>query len=74
MTNYTRDFRVEIYLRYKNESDKELFNFEEISEQYHSNTCNYVIGVVNLSRLYELRKQLPNMDLFIINTGRKDIN
>lgn len=74
VTNYTRDFRVEIYLRYKNESDKELFNFEEISEQYHSNTCNYVIGVVNLSRLYELRKQLPNMDLFIINTGRKDIN
>jgi len=74
VTNYTRDFRIEIYLRYKNESDKELFNFEEISEQYHSNTCNYVIGVVNLSRLYELRNQLPNMDVFIINTGRKDIN
>jgi len=74
VTNYTRDFRIEIYLRYKNENDRELFNFEEISEQYHSNTCNYVIGVVNLSRLYELRKQLQGMDVFIINTGRKDIN
>ncbi|HOM41876.1 MAG TPA: homoserine dehydrogenase [Bacteroidales bacterium] len=74
VTNYTRDFRIEIYLRYKNENDRELFNFEEISEQYHSNTCNYVIGVVNLSRLYELRHKLPDMDVFIINTGRKDIN
>jgi len=74
VTNYTRDFRIEIYLRYKNESDKELFNFEEISEQYHSKACNYVTGVVNLSRLYELRNQLPDMDVFIINTGRKDLN
>jgi len=73
-TNYTRDFRLEIYLRYRYETDRKLLRFEEISEHFRSKTCNYVIGVVNLSRLYELRKQLPDMDIFIINTGRKDLN
>ncbi|MBP7731023.1 MAG: homoserine dehydrogenase [Bacteroidales bacterium] len=74
VTNYTRDFRIEIYLRYKDEKDKNLFNFEEISEHFRSKNYNYAIGVVNLKRLYELREQLLNMDIFIINTGRKDIN
>ncbi|HCI54598.1 MAG TPA: homoserine dehydrogenase [Bacteroidales bacterium] len=74
VTNYTRDFRIEIYLRYKDEKDKNLFNFEEISEHFRSKTYNYAIGVVNLKRLYELREQILNMDVFIINTGRKDIN
>jgi homoserine dehydrogenase len=69
--NYTRDYRIEIYLRYKNERDRELFNFEEISEQFSSKAYNYVIGVVNLSRLYEIREQLHDMDVFIINTGRR---
>lgn len=74
VTRYTRDFKIEIYLRYRNEKDKELFRFEEISEHFSSKTFNYVIGVVNLQRLYEIREQLPQMDVFIINTGRRDLN
>jgi hypothetical protein len=31
----------------------------------------YVIGVVNLETLYGLREQLPGMDVFIVNTGKK---
>jgi homoserine dehydrogenase len=69
--NYTRNHKLEIYLRYKDEKDKDLFGFEEVSEYFSSKICNYVIGVVNLERLYELRKQLPGMDVFIVNTGRK---
>jgi len=69
--NYTRDHKLEIYLRYKNEKDRELFGFEEVSEYFSSKLNNYVIGVVNLERLYELREQLPSMDVFIVNTGRK---
>ncbi|MFN8211485.1 MAG: homoserine dehydrogenase [Bacteroidales bacterium] len=69
--NYTRNHRLEVYLRYKNEKDRELFGFEEVSEYFSSKIYNYVIGVVNLSRLYELRAQLPAMDVFIVNTGRK---
>jgi homoserine dehydrogenase len=69
--NYTRNHKLEIYLRYKNEKDRDLFGFEEVSEYFSSKLNNYVIGVVNLSKLYELREQLPSMDVFIVNTGRK---
>jgi len=70
---YTRDFKLEIYLRYKNEKDRELFGFEEVSEYFSGKLYKYAIGVVNLGRLYELREQLRNMDVFIVNTGRKGI-
>jgi homoserine dehydrogenase len=69
--NYTRNHRLEIYLRYKDEKDRELFGFEEVSEYFSSKIYNYVIGIVNLERLYQLREQLPGMDVFIVNTGRK---
>jgi homoserine dehydrogenase len=74
VSNYTRNYRIEIYLRYKNEKDKEMFGFEEISETFSGRTYKYVIGVVNLERLYELREQLRNPDVFIVNTGRKGMN
>jgi homoserine dehydrogenase len=74
VSNYTRNHRIEIYLRYKNEKDKEMFGFEEISETFSGRTYKYVIGVVNLERLYELREQLRNLDVFIVNTGRKGMN
>jgi homoserine dehydrogenase len=74
VSNYTRDIRIEIYLRYRNEKDRELFGFEEVSEYFSGRTYKYVIGVVNLERLYTLRKQLPGLDVFIVNTGRKGLN
>ncbi len=74
VSNYTRNFRLEIYLRYKNEKDRELFGFEEVSEYFSGRLYKYVIGVVNLERLYELRKQLNGLDVFIVNTGRNGLN
>jgi homoserine dehydrogenase len=74
VSNYTRDYKIEIYLRYKNEKDKELFGFEEVSEYFSGRLYKYAIGIVNLKRLYELREQLRTMDVFIVNTGRKGIN
>lgn len=68
---YTRDHKIEIYLRYKNENDRDLFGFEEVSEYFSGKLYKYAIGIVNLKRLYELREQLPRMDVFIVNTGRK---
>lgn len=73
ITKYNRDFKLEVYLRYKDEKDVELFGFEEVSEYFSSKFDKYVIGVVNLKNLYELREQLQNMDVFIVNTGRKVI-
>jgi homoserine dehydrogenase len=74
VTNYTRDYRLEVYLRYTDEKDRDIFGFEEVSEYFSSRQYKYVIGIVNLNRLYELREQLPGMDVFIVNTGRKGIN
>jgi homoserine dehydrogenase len=74
VSNYTRNFKLEIYLRYKNEKDRELFGFEDVSEYFSGRIYKYVIGVVNLERLYALREQLRDLDVFIVNTGRKGLN
>ncbi|HLN56809.1 MAG TPA: homoserine dehydrogenase [Bacteroidales bacterium] len=71
VTNYTRDHKLEIYLRYKNEKDRELFGFEEVSEYFSGKFYKYAIGVVCLARLYELKDKLRELDIFIVNTGRK---
>jgi len=34
VSRYTRNFKLEIYLRYNDEQDKELFGFEEVSEYF----------------------------------------
>ena len=74
VSNYTRNYRLEVYLRYKDEKDKDLFGFEEVSEYFSGKLYKYVIGIVNLQNLYKIRKQLPGMDVFLINTGRRDLN
>jgi homoserine dehydrogenase len=74
VTNYTRDFKIEIYLRYLDEKDREMFGFEDVSEYFSGRIYKYVIGVVNLDRLYAMREQLRNMNVFIVNTGRKVFN
>ena len=74
VSNYTRNYKLEIYLRYKNETDKDLFGFEEVSEYFIGRLYKYVIGVVNLERLYSLREQLAGLDVFIVNTGRRGLN
>jgi homoserine dehydrogenase len=71
VSNYTRNFKLEIYLRYKNEKDRKLFGLKEVSEYFSSKSYKYVIGIVNLETLYRFREQMRNMDIFIVNTGRK---
>jgi homoserine dehydrogenase len=74
VSNYTRNFRLEVYLRYQDEKEKELFGFEEVSEYFSSRLYKYVIGIINLEKLYALREQLKDLDVFIVNTGRRDLN
>jgi homoserine dehydrogenase len=72
--NYSRDIKLEIYLRYKDEKDRDLFELEEVSEYFCNNEFKYVIGVVNLKRIYELKDHLRSMDVFIVKTARNGIN
>jgi homoserine dehydrogenase len=71
VSNYTRNFKLQIYLRYKNERDRKSFGFRNVTEYYSSRDYKYVIGTVNLETLYSLRTELRNMDVFIVNTGKK---
>jgi homoserine dehydrogenase len=71
VTGYTRDHMIEVYLRYKNECDRDRFEFEEISEHFTGKTHKYVVGILNLESLYRMRKEIHDLDVFIINTGRK---
>jgi len=70
--NFTLDHKIEIYLRYHDEKDRDLFRFSEISEVYTNHRYRYVIGTVNLKDLYDLNEKLGNMNIFIANTGRKN--
>jgi hypothetical protein len=45
-----------------------------VSEYFSSRSYKYVIGVVNLERLYAMREQLAGLDVFIVNTGRRGLN
>lgn len=74
VTDYTRNYKLEIYLRYNDEKARDLFGFEEVSEYFSSRSYKYIIGIINLNKLYKLREQLSGMDVFIVNTGRKGIN
>ena len=71
VSNYTRDHKLEVYLRYSDEKHRELFGFEEVSEYFSGRFYKYVIGIINLKNLYSLREQLRDLDVFIVNTGRK---
>jgi len=70
VSNYTRNYDLEIYLRYKSEKDRKLFELKEVAEYFTSKSYKYTIGIVNLETLYRLREKLRNMDVFIVYTGK----
>jgi len=74
VNNYTRDHQIEIYLRYRDEETLGLFDFDEVSESYKNHSNRYVIGVINLQKLFTIRKKLSELDAFIVNTGRRVSN
>jgi homoserine dehydrogenase len=68
---HSRDLQLEVYLRYHDEEDLTIFQFESISEKYAGRDFRYVIGVVKLDRLVEIKGLLPQLNVFLVNTGRK---
>jgi homoserine dehydrogenase len=70
---YTSDCEVEIYLRYSNTPDFNLFDFETISEKYTSLTSNYVVGRIMLSNLLAVNDKIRNRDVFMAFTGKLEV-
>ena len=68
---YTSKIDVEIYLRYHNDKDLEIFKFKNISQKYVSTDYNYVVGVISLSDLIFIREEILRREVFMVNTGRQ---
>lgn len=64
---YTKDVTLKIYVRYKETPVRDIIAFSEITEEYISNESNYIIGKVKLRDLINVRAQLSQPDLFIVN-------
>lgn len=71
VNQYTKEYLLEIYLRYHSKSDLARFAFESISESFYSEKFNYTIGVIKLKDLFDMQDELRRMNVFIINTDRK---
>ena len=70
---YAPDNLIEIYLRYHDEKDIQLLEFDHITERYESRNFHYVIGTVRLDHLIELKSELTKKNIFIASTGKKVI-
>jgi homoserine dehydrogenase len=66
VSRYTRDISLEVYFRYQDDKDRKMLCFKDIKESYVSKDYKFLIGTVNLERLYEIRKVLPSMNGFIV--------
>src|SRR6056297_2168981 len=63
--NYSTDCEVEIYLRYREASDFNLFDFETISERYSSLSNHYVVGTIMLDKLISVQEDIGEKEVFI---------
>lgn len=64
---YTTDVTLKVYVRYRTTDIPSLLPFEKITESYRSESENYVIGEIRLSKLIAHRATLDAPDVFVIN-------
>jgi homoserine dehydrogenase len=67
--DYSRNHKIEVYLRYKDVVDLSLFDFDHITEKYTGPEFNYVVGQITIDNLYSVRKLLLKMNVFLAATG-----
>lgn len=67
---YTTDITMHVYVRYSTTDIPGTLPFSKISEQYQSETSNYVIGDILLSDLIANRELLSASDVFVTNFPR----
>jgi homoserine dehydrogenase len=63
---YSRNVLIELYVRYSDEEELNLIEFENISEKGNG----FVIGTVKLEKLLKTATEIQNSRLFIANTGK----
>ena len=70
---YTTAVELEVYLRYFDEKNLNLFQFEKITEKYYGPDFNYVIGNIRLDNLIKIKQRLNSADIQLITTGKMKI-
>lgn len=63
---YSKNVLLELYVRFSNEQELNLIEFENISEK----GSGFVIGTVKLENLLKKAAEIQNSNLFIANTGK----
>ena len=69
-TNYSTNIELEVYLRYFDEKNVQLFQFDKISERYYGQDFNYVVGTVKLDNLLKNKARLNSADILMVWTGK----
>lgn len=64
---YTTDITLKVYVYFESTDIPSLLGFDRIREMYTSDTGNYIIGDIPLSRLMESRQLLSAPDVFLAN-------
>lgn len=67
---YTTAVEIEVYLRYFDEKNLNLFQFEKITEKYYGPDYNYVIGSIRLDSLIKIKQRLNSADIQLVTTGK----
>jgi len=69
-TGYSTSIELEVYLRYFDEKNVQLFQFDKISERYYGQDFNYVVGTVKLDNLLKNKARLNSADILMVWTGK----
>jgi len=67
---YTRDYIVEVYLRYHDLADLSHFEFESVSEKYTGPDVNYIVGKIKIDNIHRIKNLLPRINVFLAVTGK----
>lgn len=68
--DYVTNIELEVYLRYFDEKNVTLFNFDKITERYYGQDFNYVVGTVKLENLLKNKTRLNSADILMVWTGK----
>lgn len=71
---YTKDVTLELFIRYHDIVDLNIFGIHEIVEKYSGRDHRWIIAKVNLSTLLRIRELIPKLNLFIAFTGKMEYN
>jgi len=67
---YVTNIELEVYLRYFDEKNVQLFEFDKITERYYGPDSNYVVGTVKLENLLKHKDRLNSADVLMVWTGK----